>query len=143
MSDEKEYDFEKQFFEEHGRYPTDDEVMEWVVYVIAQYREEDAVKSINHLITEEYADCVSEAVLLGNRWDDGDKYIIVKTALSRDEERFEEMSKKIIELFGMQSTHVLTYDYYDSERYYLEIYDDFEDGKEIYPEIYNSPLGNS
>jgi len=33
----------------------------------------------------------------------------------------------------MRSTHALTYDYYDAERYYLEIYDDFEDGKKIYP----------
>ena len=108
MDNEKEHWFEKHFFDEHGRYPNADEVMEWVVSVIDQYREEDAFKSINKLISEEYADCVSEAVLLGNRWDDGDKYIIVKTTLSDSEERFNEMSEKIMKLFGMRSTHVLT-----------------------------------
>ncbi len=143
MDNEKEQWFNKHFFDEHGRYPNDDEVMEWVVSVIDQYREEDTFKSINKLISEEYADCVSEAVLLGNRWNDGDKYIIAKTTLSYCEERFAEMSEKIKKLFGMRSTHVLTYDYYDAERYYLEIYDDFDYGKKIYPEIYNSPLGNS
>lgn len=91
MCDE-DYDFEKLFFEEHGRYPNDDEVMEWVISVIDKYREEDAFKNINKLISEEYADCVSEMVLLGNRWDDGDKYIIVKTTLSDSEERFTQMS---------------------------------------------------
>ena len=117
--------------------------MEWVISVIDKYREEDAFKNINKLISEEYADCVSEMVLLGNRWDDGDKYIIVKTTLSDSEERFTQMSEKIMKLFGMRSTHVLTYDYYDSERYYLEIYDDFEDGKIIYPKCNNYPMGNS
>ncbi|MBP3854426.1 MAG: hypothetical protein IK990_02280 [Ruminiclostridium sp.] len=133
MNEQVNDKFEKQFFEKHDRCPNDDEIMQWVISVIDQYREEDAFADISKLITRDYSDCVSEVYLIGNRWDEGNKYIIAATSLSFEDSRFSELSEKIKEIFGTRPTHVITQDYYNENRYYLEIYDDLENAKKIYP----------
>lgn len=125
--------WQKQFYEEHGRYPNDDDVMEWSIRMIAEYREETAFSEIAGLITREYSDYISEVFLIGNRWDDGDKYIVVRASVY-DNNSFVDLSEKVKQIFGTKPTHVISYDSFIKDYLGKKIESDYEKRmKKIYP----------